>query len=67
MRRTLTLAVMLLSLAQVVCAQGWDTFVAADGSFSLQYPAGWQVTEQPSAVVIASADGREIVLLSVPY
>ncbi len=67
MRRTLTLAVMLLSLAQVVCAQGWDTFVAADGSFSLQYPAGWQVTEQPSAVVIESADGREIVLLSVPY
>ncbi|MGI5818631.1 MAG: hypothetical protein ACOX9R_11105 [Armatimonadota bacterium] len=56
-----------LCIAAMACADGWEKFVAADGSFSLHHPAGWDVNEQDSAVLIESGDGRQIAIIAIPY
>lgn len=68
MRRTSGCVLLaLLISATIAGADGWDKFVAADGSFSLHYPSGWQVTQDDSSVTIDAADGRQIVMMAIPY
>jgi len=63
-----TLLLILFVLAAPVFAQGWEKYVAQDGSFSFVYPKGWKVNQNESFIAFSdSAKDEELLVVAIPF
>jgi len=57
-----------LSTAGLGFAQGWEKYVAPDGSFSFVYPEGWTVSQNESIIQVSDeATDQELLVVGIPY